>query len=134
MAANRPIGAATVIAMNEMSAVPANSGIAPKAPEDPTWSSRIAICGLQSRPNRKSVIPTWPKKRIASNSTESTMPSVVKIATVELAISAMRTICSTWLRARRAGDTRRQARPSPAMAIASTTTAAAAVLVRCRSM
>ena len=95
MAANRPMGAATVIAMNEMSRVPANSGMAPNAPEEPTWSSRIAIWGLQSRPNRKSVTPTWPKKRIASNSTESTMPRVVKIAMVELAISRARMIRST---------------------------------------
>ena len=129
MAANSPTGAATVIAMNEMSRVPAKSGTAPKAPEDPTWSSRIAVCGLQPRPNRKSASGTWPKKRIASNSTERTMPMVVKIATVEHAIRKTLTIRSTWFLARSAGVTRRQAAPSPAIATASTTTTDAAALV-----
>ena len=28
---------------------------APKAPDEPTWSARIAVCGLHCRPNRKSI-------------------------------------------------------------------------------
>ena len=130
MAANSPTGAATIIAMNEMSRVPAKRGIAPKAPEEPTWSSRIAVCGLQARPNRKSASGTWPKKRSASNSTERTMPRVVKIATVEHAIRKIPAIRSTWFRARSPGATRRQATPSPATATISTTTADAAAPVR----
>ena len=43
------------MAMNEMSAVPANSGTAPKEPDEPTWSARIAICGLHDVPNRNSI-------------------------------------------------------------------------------
>ena len=32
--------------MTEISSVPANSGTAPNAPDEPTWSARIAVCGL----------------------------------------------------------------------------------------
>ena len=49
------MGTAMTMAMKEMSAVPANSGTAPKEPDDPTWSARIAICGLHEVPNRKSM-------------------------------------------------------------------------------
>ena len=41
------MGTAMDMAIREMSAVPANSGTAPNEPDDPTWSARIAICGLQ---------------------------------------------------------------------------------------
>ena len=44
----------------------------PKAPELPTWSSRMAVCGLHSAPNRNSVNETRRKKRMASNRSEST--------------------------------------------------------------
>ena len=47
---------ATIIAMiAPMNAVPQNSGIEPKAPDDPAWSARSAVCGLQVVPNRNSV-------------------------------------------------------------------------------
>ena len=58
------------------------------------------------------------------------MPRVVKIATVELAMSRNRMICSTWFRARSDGDTRRHARAIPAIAMQSTTTADEAAAVR----
>ena len=38
-----------------MKNVPQNSGIEPNAPDEPAWSARIAVCGLHSMPNRKSV-------------------------------------------------------------------------------
>ena len=84
-----------VIAMAEMSRVPAKRGTAPKAPEEPTWSSRIAVCGLHSSPNMKAEKGMWPKKRMASKSTESTMPMVVKIATSELMTRKAMTARST---------------------------------------
>ena len=68
------MGTAMTMAMNEMSAVPANSGTAPKDPDEPTWSARIAICGLHEVPNRKSIGDTMAKKRKASKATEATMP------------------------------------------------------------
>ncbi len=43
-----------------------------------------------------------------SNSTDSTMPTVVKMATVELAMSSSVTTCSTRLRARSLGEMARQ--------------------------
>ena len=89
--------------MPAISSVPVNSGTAPKAPDEPTWSARMASCGLQFRPNRNSVIGTIWKKRIDSNSTEMTMPMVVKMAMLEARISAPRTMVSTRLRARSAG-------------------------------
>ena len=47
---------ATIIAMMApMNAVPQNRGMDPKAPDDPAWSARIAVCGLQVVPNRNSV-------------------------------------------------------------------------------
>ena len=83
--------------------VPVNSGTAPKAPDDPTWSLRIAVWGLHSRPKRNCVIGTSRKKRIASNSTEKTMPTVVKTAMLDATISRPRTIFSTRFRARKSG-------------------------------
>ena len=47
---------ATIIAMiAPIRIVPQNRGIEPNAPDEPAWSARIAVCGLQDRPNRKSV-------------------------------------------------------------------------------
>ncbi len=89
------MGTATNMAMAEISSVPANSGTAPKAPEEPTWSARSAVCGLHSRPNRNSVTGTLSKKRSDSNSTDSTMPTVVRIATEALRSSSHRMIDST---------------------------------------
>ena len=74
------MGTAMTMAMNEMSAVPANSGTAPKEPDEPTWSARIAICGLHEVPNRKSMGEIIEKKRKASKATEATMPMVVNTA------------------------------------------------------
>ena len=81
------MGTAMTMAMNEMSAVPANSGTAPKDPDEPTWSARMAICGLHDVPNRKSIGETMEKKRKASKATEATMPMVVNTAIVEQPIS-----------------------------------------------
>ena len=57
-------GPATSMAMTVIRNVPANSGTAPNAPDEPTWSARSAVCGLHCRPNRNSVIGTFWKKRI----------------------------------------------------------------------
>ena len=83
----RPMGTDTAMAMRVISKVPANMGTAPKLPDWPTCSARIAICGLHSRPNRNSLGGTSWKKRIASNKSDRTIPTVVKIASVELTIS-----------------------------------------------
>ena len=93
-----------------MSMVPANSGTAPKAPEEPTWSALSAVCGLHCRPNRNSLGGTLAKKRMVSNSTDRTMPMVVSTATQEQAISSPLTTRSTVLRARKSGLMRLLAR------------------------
>ena len=54
--------------MKVMSSVPTTSGTMPKAPDEPTWSARIAVCGDHCRPNRKSIGETLLKKRKVSNS------------------------------------------------------------------
>ena len=87
MADISPMGAATAMEIRDIITVPASTGIAPKAPEEPTWSARMAICGLHSSPNRKSVTGTVWKKRMASYNTDNTMPMVVKMAIMEQAIS-----------------------------------------------
>ena len=80
---------ATIMAMiAPMNAVPQNSGIDPKAPDDPAWSARMAVCGLQVVPNRNSVGLTRLKKRRISNSSDRTMPSVVRIAISEAPTSS----------------------------------------------
>ena len=86
MADIRPTGTATTMAMAEIISVPAKTGTAPKAPEEPTWSSRMAIWGLHFKPNKNSVMEIFSKNRMASNRTDSRMPMVVKIAIVEQAI------------------------------------------------
>ena len=107
MAANRPTGTATIIAITVISIVPANTGIAPNAPDAPTWSARMAVCGLHSSPNRKSTGETLVKKVSASNSSDSTMPTVVRMAMIEATISIDRMTRSTRFRARMAGETLR---------------------------
>jgi hypothetical protein len=49
-----PKGTAITKAINEINKVPTNKGKAPKLPEPPTWSSRIASWGLQWVPNKTS--------------------------------------------------------------------------------
>ena len=107
MAANRPTGTATIIAMTVIRIVPANTGIAPNAPDAPTWSARMAVCGLHSSPNRKSIGEILVKKAIASNSSDRTIPTVVRMAMVEATISMSRMTRSTRFRARMAGVTLR---------------------------
>jgi len=102
MAESSPNGPATVIATAAMSPVPTSSGITPNAPLDPTWSSRMAICGLQFSPNRKSNSGTASRKRRVSNSSDKAIPTVVRIATRELAArSPSRTRSPRTWRARR---------------------------------
>ena len=115
------------MAMNVINSVPANSGMAPKAPELPTWSSRIAVCGLHLVPNRNSVNETRRKKRMVSNRSDSTMPMVINTATVEHTTKKTRTARSTRLRARRSGVMR----PSRhQIALAAKPSAATAATVR----
>ena len=120
--------------MNEMSAVPANSGTAPKEPDEPTWSARIAICGLHVVPNRKSIGEIIEKKRNASNATEATMPIVVNTAIVEQPISSHSITRSTRLRARSSGVMRARTAITVPMAITMTSTVSAMRLMprRCR--
>ena len=116
MAVMMPTGAAMSMAMAVTSSVPANSGTAPKAPDEPTWSARMAVCGLHSSPNRNSVTGTRPKKRSASNSTEATIPIVVSTATLEASHSNTRTNFSTRRRAANPGRIRLSANTVPASA------------------
>jgi len=67
-----------------------------------------------------------------SNKTDSTIPTVVKMATVELAIKNKLMTCSTRLRARSAGEIARQAWAMPAMASVSATIQSAALPMTCR--
>ena len=93
---------ATIIAMiAPIRIVPQKSGMEPNAPDEPAWSARIAICGLQVRPNRKSLIGTSWKKRRDSKSSDRTMPSVVKIAISEAPMSNPFIQRSTEVRARK---------------------------------
>ena len=133
MAENSPTGTATIMAMRVINNVPANSGTAPKAPELPTWSSRMAVCGLHSVPNRNSVNETRRKKRTASNRSESTMPMVIRTATVEHAIRKKRSTRSTRLRARSSGVIRPSRHHSAPAAKPNTATAAKAPPVRLSS-
>ena len=123
-----------IIAMKEISAVPANSGTAPKEPDEPTWSARIAVCGLQEVPNRNSIGETIEKKRNASKATEATIPMVVKTAIVEQPISSHSMTRSTRLRARSSGVMRERTAITAPMAITMTSTVRAMRLMprRCR--
>ena len=122
------------MAMKEMSAVPANSGTAPNEPDDPTWSARMAICGLHDVPNRKSSGEMCEKNRKASKATEATMPMVVNTAMVEQPISIHSTTSSTRLRARSSGVMRlRTTRIVPtAMTMTSTVSAMRLMPRSCR--
>ena len=71
------------IAINAIKKVPVNSGIAPKAPEEPIWSSLIGICGLQWVPNKNSETGTVEKNLFDSKITDKNMPIVINIATDE---------------------------------------------------
>ena len=106
-----------------MKIVPQKSGIAPNAPDEPAWSARIAVCGLQFVPNRNSAGLTIEKKRIDSNRSEATIPAVVRIAISEARSSTPITSRSTRVRARKWGDTRVKAKAPPAKASSSATTA-----------
>src|SRR4028119_1120356 len=76
MALISPSGIATTIAMiAPMKMVPQKSGIAPKAPDEPAWSARMAVCGLQLRPVKNSTGETIEKKRSDSNSSDRTRPN-----------------------------------------------------------
>ena len=72
--------------MEEINKVPANTGTAPNAPPAVTWPSRMGICGSQFSPKKNSSGETRWKNRRASNSSDSTMPSVVRMAISEQAI------------------------------------------------
>ena len=113
------------MAMKEMSAVPANSGTAPKDPDEPTWSARIAICGLHEVPNRKSIGDTMAKKRKASKATEATIPSVVNTAIVEQPMRIHSMTRSTPLRARNSAVMRERITMVAAIAITMTSTVSA---------
>ena len=89
-----------------MKIVPQNNGTAPNAPDDPAWSARIAVCGLQLVPNRNSTGDTIEKKRSDSNSSERTIPSVVSTAISEATSSRIIVTRSTRVRARKTGVTR----------------------------
>ena len=91
------------MAMTLISRVPVNSGTAPKAPEAPTWSVRMAICGLQSSPNRKSVTETMRKKRSEFEQQRQDDADRGEDGDGRVAIRKTLTAPSTRLRARRSG-------------------------------
>ena len=97
------------MAMVVIRSVPAKRGTAPNEPEEPTWSARIAVCGLHCSPNRNSNTDTRWKKRMLSNSTENRMPAVVSTETAAATKRTMLTIRSTSFRARKSGTTLRSA-------------------------
>src|SRR6056300_210406 len=94
-----PTGTATHMATRDICKVPTKRGTAPNEPDAPTWSARIAVCGLQCVPVINSQKEIWLKNRSDSNSTERTIPSVVNIAIMEQAISTARKVNSDSLRA-----------------------------------
>ena len=53
MADIKPTGTAINMATAVISKVPTNNGTKPNEPDAATWSTRIAICGLHSKPNKK---------------------------------------------------------------------------------
>ena len=63
--------------------VPVNIGTAPKLPEDPTWSSLIAVWGDQWVPNRNSEKLTCEKNLTVSKIKDKIIPNVVRTATIE---------------------------------------------------
>ena len=120
MADMSPMGTATNMAMAETSRVPVNSGTAPKAPEAPTWSARMAVWGLHRVPKKNSRGETFWKKSRDSNRTDSTIPRVVRIAIDENTIMIPSTMDSTRLRARICGLVWRTASAMPPRASPST--------------
>ena len=80
----RPIGIATSIAMAEMTSVPRKTGTAPKAPAPATWSARMRDLRAPSsaRTGSRAAAPGG-RSAQASKSSETTMPIVVRIATIE---------------------------------------------------
>ncbi len=81
-----------------ISTVPQNSGMPPKVS-----GCGAPLVGAQVVPNSSSAGETRRKKRIDSNSSDSTMPNVVRIATSDASSSTAITIFSTRLRARKSG-------------------------------
>ena len=116
---------ATARAIAEIRSVPVKTGMAPKEPPAVTWPSRMGICGSQLRPKKNSSGETRSKKRKASNRSESTMPSVVRMAISEQAIITPLSTRSVAWRARNSGLMRALAikRPSRATLKAATTIA-----------
>ena len=89
------MGMATVMAIKVTNKVPANIGTAPNDPVLATWSSLIAVWGLQFNPNKKSKIGTLSKNLKASKISENTIPTVVIIATIEQIIKKVVLFFST---------------------------------------
>jgi hypothetical protein len=118
IAAMRPSGTAVSMQTRLISSVPAKSGTAPKAPEAPICSARMAVCGLQVVPRRNSAGGTRAKKRSASDSSDSTMPTVVSTATTEQATRSTMITRSTACRARSCGRRWASAKASPPTAVA----------------
>ena len=98
--------------------VPANSGMAPKDPEPPAWPSRIAICGLQWVPNKKSLIGIVSKKRLASKVRDKIIPTVVNIATPEANCIRRLTMVSTLSRAAKRGEISLAEKTKPSIEVA----------------
>ena len=90
------------------------------------------VLGFQCVPRRNSQKGVVSKKRIDSNSTDSTIPIVVKIAMTEQRISTPLTMFSTLLRACSFGPAFLQAKSPATMASTRTTTNLAAIAVDCR--
>jgi hypothetical protein len=82
----------------------------------------MAICGSQRKPKKKSCGGTRRKKAQASQSSETMMPTVVRIATTEQPIMNRSRKRSTPLRARNRGDSRARAKNRPPSISARVTT------------
>ena len=80
IAASKPIGIATHIAIIVINKVPVKTGIAPNDPEAATWSSLRAICGDHVVPKKNSKGETSEKNFRVSNNNDNTIPSVTIIA------------------------------------------------------
>ena len=70
---------------------------------NPQFEGAPSNCGFQVRPNRNSLTGTSAKKRIDSNTTENTIPTVVRMAITELAPRMNMMIRSTALRDLKSG-------------------------------
>ena len=89
-------GPATHMAMTVMSKVPVSSGMKPKTGGDPV--------GAHCVPGEEASGGTSLKKRAVSNSTEKTMPMVVRMAIAEQTTRKPSVIRSNRLRARNSGE------------------------------